>query len=79
MAEINLTGLKCPLPIIRLNQIVKELRESEEIYILADDPAFYPDVQAWCRKTGNELMSCIVDHGCTWAIIRKCGSHIRTA
>jgi len=38
---------------------------------VASDPAFEPDVQAWCRRTGNELMSLERDPACVRAVIRR--------
>ena len=69
--EHDLTGLKCPMPIVRLNLIIKELAHGEECVISADDPAFGPDVEAWCRTTKNELVSCRKDGRIITAIIRK--------
>jgi len=39
--------------------------------VLADDPAFKPDVEAWARKTGHELVSFQLFDGVAEAVIRK--------
>ncbi len=54
--EIDLTGLKCPMPIVQLNKLMKQLEGGDEFTAVADDPAFCLDVEAWCNKTGNELL-----------------------
>ncbi len=54
--EIDLTGLKCPMPIVQLNRLMKQLEGGDEFTAVADDPAFCLDVEAWCNKTGNELL-----------------------
>ncbi len=54
--EIDLTGLKCPMPIVHLTRLMKELGVGDEVSAIADDPAFCLDVESWCRKTGHELM-----------------------
>jgi TusA-related sulfurtransferase len=40
-------------------QLAKQATKSPGaiISVLADDPAFPPDVEAWCRQTGGKLLS----------------------
>ncbi|MCA9253902.1 MAG: sulfurtransferase TusA family protein [Gammaproteobacteria bacterium] len=74
MADDNtfdLTGLKCPMPIVKLNKIMKTLAANDECTVTSDDPAFKPDVEAWCNKTGHALLHCIDDGGKIVAMIRK--------
>jgi len=58
--KIDLTGLKCPMPIVQLAKLIKELDAGEEFTATADDPAFCLDVESWCKKTGHELV-CLDD------------------
>ncbi len=44
--DLDARGLRCPLPIVRLTQAVKKMDIGMEIRVLADDPAFQPDVEA---------------------------------
>ncbi len=55
-AALDLTGLRCPTPIVRLNAAFKELPVGACLAVRATDPAFELDVQAWCRRTGNSLL-----------------------
>ena len=71
MRELDLTGLRCPTPIVKLNTEMRALAPGEAIEVVASDPAFEPDVQAWCRRTGNELMSLERDPACVRAVIRR--------
>ena len=50
MMELNCLGMRCPLPIIKLAQ---QLKNTEEVTLLSDDPATLPDLTAWARMTGN--------------------------
>lgn len=58
--DINKTldarGLSCPMPIVKLSQAIKEMKSGEIIEVLASDPSFIPDVEAWCRKTEQTLI-----------------------
>ena len=54
--ELDLTGLRCPAPIVKLNGATKTLAPGAVLRVIASDPAFELDVQAWCRRTGNALL-----------------------
>ena len=58
---MNLTldtrGKSCPMPIVLLARQARELAGGAQLTVLADDRAFPPDVEAWCRKTGHELLA----------------------
>jgi len=71
--ELDASGLRCPLPIVRLTQAIGRLEPGNEIQVLADDPAFTPDVQAWCRKTGNTLVSTSEQGKDVTVVVRKEG------
>lgn len=57
MQELDMRGIKCPLPIVRLGAAVRQMAVGEEVRVLADDKGFTPDVNAWSEKTGHELVS----------------------
>ena len=54
--HLDLTGLTCPIPIVKTAKAVKELQPGELIEALATDPGSVADFAAWCRSTGNELV-----------------------
>jgi tRNA 2-thiouridine synthesizing protein A len=54
---VDATGLRCPLPIIRLAAAAKEAPPGTVITLLSTDPAAEPDVAAWCRMRGQELLT----------------------
>jgi len=59
MAEIkiNAKGLQCPGPIVQLFTQIKQLSPGDVVEIEATDHGFIKDVAAWCKKTGNKLLS----------------------
>jgi TusA-related sulfurtransferase len=69
--ELNLTGLKCPLPIVELNRAIKQMSPGEELQVIANDPAFPLDVEAWCRRTSQLLLSLQEQDGRYHARLRK--------
>lgn len=69
--ELNLVGLKCPLPIVELNRMMKTLPAGESFRTIADDPAFLLDVEAWCKRTGHTLVAVQQRDARITAVIRK--------
>jgi tRNA 2-thiouridine synthesizing protein A len=50
--ELDCRGMRCPIPIIKLAQ---EIKNSPEVTLFSDDPATLPDLTAWARMTGNSF------------------------
>ncbi len=69
--ELNLLGVKCPLPIVELNRAMKGMTNGEEVQVTADDPAFQLDVEAWCRRTGQALLALHHHDGKCVVVLRK--------
>ncbi len=55
--KLDLKGLLCPLPIVKLSQAVKDLPVGAVIEGIATDPGVMADVPAWAKSTGQELIS----------------------
>lgn len=53
---VDARGALCPMPIVRLQKAVKDLPAGALIELLATDPGSDPDVKAWGRETGNEIV-----------------------
>ena len=60
MTEIGLSldclGQKCPQPIIELARRIGQVEVGELVELLADDPAAEPDLAAWSRMRGQQLV-----------------------
>ena len=55
--ELDVQGLKCPLPILRTKKSLSEMATGEVLRVLATDPGAVKDFQAFARQTGNQLLS----------------------
>ncbi len=55
--ELNFTGLKCPMPIVKLGKAIRNVQGGEQITVIADDVPFPSDLRAWCKITGHTLLS----------------------
>ncbi|CUT03147.1 sulfurtransferase TusA family protein [Candidatus Kryptobacter tengchongensis] len=54
---LDLKGLLCPLPIVKLSQAIKDLPVGAIIEGVATDPGVMADVPAWAKASGQELIS----------------------
>lgn len=68
---INARGLQCPGPIVQLFKVAKASEKDDLITIEVTDSGFRKDIDAWCRKTNNELVSLDEEAGTIKAVIRK--------
>jgi tRNA 2-thiouridine synthesizing protein A len=53
---IDALGRKCPIPIIMLAEQIRDVPVGQIIAVLADDPAAYADVPAWCGMKSHEFV-----------------------
>jgi tRNA 2-thiouridine synthesizing protein A len=55
--SLDLKGLLCPMPIVKIAKAIKEVEVGQVIEAFATDPGVMADIPAWCRTTGNELIT----------------------
>lgn len=55
--SLDLKGLLCPIPVVKMSKAIKEVQVGEIIEAYATDPGVMADIPAWCRTTGNELVT----------------------
>ncbi|ACF29079.1 sulfurtransferase TusA family protein [Neisseria gonorrhoeae] len=53
---LDVTGLKCPLPILRAKKALAQMRQGEVLTVLATDGGAPGDFEAFCRQTGHVLL-----------------------
>ncbi len=53
---VDARGLRCPLPIIRLAAAARLAVPGSVVTVLSTDPAAEPDIAAWCRMRGADLV-----------------------
>ncbi len=54
--ELDCKGLLCPMPIIKVSKEVKTMQVGQILKMVATDPGSIPDMDAWAKETGNELL-----------------------
>ncbi|MCD6378867.1 MAG: sulfurtransferase TusA family protein [Candidatus Zixiibacteriota bacterium] len=53
---LDVKGLTCPMPIMKLAKAMKALESGKVLEMLGTDPGTKTDLQPWCNKTGNTLL-----------------------
>lgn len=69
--ELDARGLNCPLPILRAKKSIASLGGGQVLRILATDPGSVKDFEAFCKQTGNTLVSSNQNGGDYEFLIRK--------
>lgn len=69
--EVDACGLQCPGPIIKLKQEMDKLEDGERLQQKVTDAGFAKDAEAWCKMTGNKLISIDSEKGVYTALIEK--------
>lgn len=54
--KLDLKGLVCPIPVVRVSQAVKAVAVGDIIEAIATDPGVLADIPAWCKTSGNEMV-----------------------
>ena len=70
-SELDAKGLNCPLPILRAKKAIAALASGQTLKIEATDPGSVKDFEAFCKQTGNELVSSSEEGGNFIFFIKK--------
>ena len=60
---LDCTGLLCPIPVVKTSKAIKTLEVGQILQMIATDPGAPPDMDAWVRQTGHELVAKTVEDG----------------
>lgn len=69
--EIDAKGLKCPGPIVKVADTMRELPKGRRVRVEATEDAFASDIAVWCERTGNQLLKLDVKPEVIEAVIQK--------
>lgn len=68
---LDVMGLACPMPIVRIKKSVKDMEAGEVLEINATDKGLIADLAAWSKSGGHELMDQTEADGIFTFMIRK--------
>ncbi len=53
---LDLKGLLCPMPVVKIAGAIKKIEVGQVIEATATDPGVMADIPAWAKSTGNEVV-----------------------
>lgn len=53
---LDARNLLCPLPVIRVQDMIKTLSSGDVLEVLCTDPGTMNDIPAWCRINGHKII-----------------------
>jgi tRNA 2-thiouridine synthesizing protein A len=53
--DVDLSGLKCPLPVLRTRKLLERATEGERFRVTCTDPLASIDIPHLLRETGDEI------------------------
>ncbi|MEO8386336.1 MAG: sulfurtransferase TusA family protein [Betaproteobacteria bacterium] len=57
--DLDVKGLNCPLPILRAKKALTDMDSGQILRVVATDPGSVKDFAAFCKQTGNPLLSSV--------------------
>jgi len=68
---LDCRGLLCPMPLLKTSTTIKNMQVGQLLEMLATDPGAKPDMLAWLKKSGYELIRLEEESGVLKFYIRK--------
>ena len=70
-ADLDTSGLKCPLPVLKTKKALRAMEAGEEITVIATDPSTMIDFPEYCANAGHVLLEASGSNGVFRFRIRK--------
>ncbi|MCB1776043.1 MAG: sulfurtransferase TusA family protein [Candidatus Competibacteraceae bacterium] len=70
-AELDTSGLNCPLPILKAKKALAGLHGGQTLRITATDPESVRDFAAFSQQSGHELLEVREEDGQFFFLLRK--------
>jgi tRNA 2-thiouridine synthesizing protein A len=60
---MDLKGLPCPMPVVKVSKGIKEVEVGQVIEAITTDPGALSDFPAWAKTSGNQILETIQGDG----------------
>ena len=68
---LDCKGLLCPMPVVKTKKAINTMAVGEVLEMISTDPGSMPDMQAWSKQTGHELLEAKDEGGVFRFFIKK--------
>ena len=69
--QLDVTGLPCPLPLLKAKLALKDMQSGQVLYVIATDPASVRDFHAFAQHTEHTLMDSWEEEGKYFYLVKK--------
>lgn len=69
--QVDATGLRCPLPLLKAKQALNQLQPGETLRVTATDAGSVRDFHAFAELSGNRLISFVEVDGVFEYLLQK--------
>jgi TusA-related sulfurtransferase len=69
--HLDCKGLLCPMPVIKIAKAIKTVGMGQVLEMQATDPGSRPDMEAWTKQTGHELLASHEENGVFTFYVRR--------
>jgi TusA-related sulfurtransferase len=63
--------LLCPMPVIKISKAIKTIAVGQVLEMQATDPGSRPDMEAWTKQTGHEIVASREGNGVFTFYVRR--------
>ena len=71
--QLDARNSLCPMPVIKTQNKVNELKAGDTLEVTCTDPGALNDIPAWCRINGHEIIDTAENNGVVVINIRVGG------
>ena len=68
---LDVTGLNCPMPLLKAKKALNEMAARAQLKVLATDPGSVRDFEVFARQSGNALLESGENDGTYFYLIQK--------
>jgi tRNA 2-thiouridine synthesizing protein A len=69
--HLDVTGLRCPLPLLKAKKALGELEVGEVLKVSATDPGSQRDFQAYVDHTSHKMIEAWEENGVFWYLMER--------
>lgn len=72
-ARLDVTGHKCPLPVLRVRRMLEKMKGGDILRVTATDPMTQIDFPYFCQQAGHDLLDMTIKDEIYYFLIKKAG------
>jgi tRNA 2-thiouridine synthesizing protein A len=69
--ELDLSGLRCPMPLLKTKQALNKMKPGQTVKVKATDPGSERDFQVFAEQSGHLLLNMHQENGVFLYLLQK--------